>query len=116
MGGEESFSEISNKPINVPKLLFKSTETNDVSKTTAGLIDPLHWDAIIAAVMSLVKHGGIEHVGILSLLLRLDRSLEAIASAKRTLGIKTKNDDIVNEARKFLELHAEEWVRIPDMH
>ena len=42
-------------------------------------------------------------------MLRLGRSLEALASAKRTLGIKTKNDDIVNDARKLLELHAEEW-------
>ena len=42
-------------------------------------------------------------------MLRLGRSLEALASAKRTLSIKTKNDDIVNDARKFLKLHAEEW-------
>ena len=109
MGGEESFSEISNKLRNVTRLLIKFRETNDVSITTAGLIDPSHWDAIIAAVKSLVKHGGIENVGIPSLLLKLGRSLEALASAKRSLGIKTKNDDIVNDARKFLELHAEEW-------
>ena len=108
MGGEESFSEISNKLRNVSRLLIKFRETNDVSITTPGLIDPSHWDAIIAAIKSLVKHGGIEHVGIPSLLLRLGRSLEALASAKQTLGIKTKNDDIVNDARKFLELHAEE--------
>ena len=41
MGGEESFSEISNKLRNVSRLL-KFRETNDVSITTAGLIDPLH--------------------------------------------------------------------------
>ena len=109
MGGEESFSQISNKLRNVSRLLIKFRETNDVSITTAGLIDPSHWDAIIAAVKSLVKRGGIENVGIPSLLLRLGRSLEALASAKRMLGIKTKNDNIVNDARKCLELHAEEW-------
>ena len=42
MGGEESFSEISNKLRNVTRLLIKFRETNDVSITTAGLIDPLH--------------------------------------------------------------------------
>ena len=57
----------------------------------------------------MVKHGGIENVEIPSLLLKLGRSLEVLASAKRSLGIKTKNDDIVNDARKFLKLHAEEW-------
>ena len=41
MGGEESFSEISNKLRNVSRLL-KFRETNDISITTAGLIDPLH--------------------------------------------------------------------------
>ena len=34
-------------------------------------------------------------------MLRLVRSLEGFASPKRTLGIKTKNDDIVNDARKL---------------
>ena len=42
MGGEESFSKISNKLRNVSRLLITFRETNDVSITTAGLIDPLH--------------------------------------------------------------------------
>ena len=57
-------------------------------------------DAIIAADKSLVKHSGIENVGILSLLLRLGRS-EGSASEKRTLGINTKNEVIVHDVRKF---------------
>ena len=114
MGGEESFSEISNKLRNVSRLL-KFRETNDVSITTAGLIDPLHWDAIIAAVKFLVKHGGIENVGIPSLLLKLGQYLEALASAKRSLGIKTKNDDIVNDARKLWSSILKNGARIPDM-
>ena len=75
MGGEENFSQISNKLRNVSRLLIKFREINDVSITTAVLIDPSHWDATIAAVKYLVKHGGIENVGIPSLLLRLGRSL-----------------------------------------
>ena len=109
MGRKETFSEISNKLRNVSRLLIKFRETNDFSITATGLIDPSHWDAIIAAVKSLVNHGGIENVGIPSLLLRLGRSLEALASAKRTLGIKIKNDDIANGTRKFWGFHAEEW-------
>ena len=88
MGGEESFSKISNKLQNVSRLLIKFRETNDVLITTADLIGHSYWDAIIAAVKSLVKHGGIDNVGIPRLLLRLGRSLEALAFAKRTLGIK----------------------------
>ena len=109
MGSEESFSEISNKLLNASRLLIKFRETNDFSVTTVDLVGPSYWDVIIAAVESLVKHGGIENVGIPNLLLRLGRSLEALASAKLTLGINTKNDDIVNNARKFWQLLAEEW-------
>ena len=108
MGGEECFSEISNKLRNVLRLLIKFRGINDVSITTASLIDPLQWDAITAAVKLLVKHGGIENVGVPRLLLRLGRPLEALASAKQLVGIKIKTDDIVNDARIFLELHAEE--------
>ena len=115
MGGEGSFSEISNKLRNVTRLLIKFRETNDVSITTAGLTDPLHWDAIIAAVKFLVKHGGIENVGIPSLLLKLGQYLEALASAKRSLGIKTKNDDIVNDAQKLWSSILKNGARIPDM-
>ena len=57
-------------------------------------------DAIILADKSLVKHSGLENVGILSLLLRLGRS-ESSASEKRTLGLNTKNEVIVNDVRKF---------------
>ena len=47
-----------------------------------------------------MKHGGIENVGIPSLLLRLGRS-ESFASENETLGIKTKNEGIVIDVRKF---------------
>ena len=57
----------------------------------------------------LVKHdGGVDSVGIPSLLLRLGRSLEALAIAKRTLGVKVKTPEMVQDARDFLELHAVE--------
>ena len=74
--------------------------TNNVSITTASLTYPSDCDAIIAAVKSLVKHGGIEYIGIPSLLLRLGRS-EGFASEKQTLGVKTKNEGVVNDVRKF---------------
>ena len=74
--------------------------TNNVSITTASLTYPSDCDTIIAAVKSLVKHGGIEYIGIPSLLLRLGRS-EGFASEKQTLGVKTKNEGVVNDVRKF---------------
>ena len=73
------------------------------------MIDPTHWDSIISRVKVLVKYSDIEEVGIPSLLLRLGRSLAALASAKQTVGIKTKNSDIKQDARDFLELLMEEW-------
>ena len=72
MGEEENFSKISNKLQNVSRLLTRFRETNYVSITTVGVIHPSHWNAIIVALKSVVKHGGIENVGIPSLLLRLD--------------------------------------------
>ena len=71
MGQEENFSKISNKLQNVSRLLIRFRETNYVSITTVGVIDPSHWNAIIVALKSVFKHGGIEDVGIPSLLLRL---------------------------------------------
>ena len=47
-----------------------------------------------------------EEVSIPSLLLRLGRSLAALASAKRTVGIKTKNSDI--RCERLFGIHMEE--------
>ena len=98
------------------KLRYLNGKTNDAYITTASLIVPSHWNAIIAAVKFLIKHGGIENVEIPSLLLRLGRSLEGFASPKRTLGIKTKNDDIVNDVRKFWSSMLKNVANIGNMH
>ena len=71
MGEEENFSKFSNKLQNISRLLIRFRETNYVSITAVGVIDPSHWNAIIVALKSVFKHGGIEDVGIRSLLLRL---------------------------------------------
>ena len=91
------------------RLIIKYRELHDASVSANELIDPAHWDSIISTVKVLVKYSGIEEVGIPSLLLRLGRSLAALASAKRTVGIKTKNPDIKQDARDFLEILMEEW-------
>ena len=90
------FYLISNSLKNVARLIFEFRKTNDKSITTLDLIDPSNWDALISAVKILVKHdGGVDSVGIPSLLSRLGRSLEALAIAKRTVGIKVKTPEIV---------------------
>lgn len=108
-GGDEKFSEISNNLRSMARLIIKYRELHDASVSANELIDPAHWDSIISTVKVLVKYSGIEEVGIPSLLLRLGRSLAALASAKRTVGIKTKNPDIKQDARDFLEILMEEW-------
>ena len=108
-GGDDKFNEISNKLRNVARLIVLFREKFGTNISMCELIDPIQWDAIIDTVKCLVKHGGNEHVGIPSLLLRLGRSLEALASAKRALGIKTKNEDMTKDARDFLALHEESW-------
>ena len=50
-----------------------------------------------------------EEIGQAWWLLRLGRSLADLASAKRILGIKSKNKVMVEDARDFLELHEDEW-------
>ena len=44
-----------------------------------------------------------------SLLLRVGRSLESLAGAKRATRIHRKDQIMINDARNFLELHKEEW-------
>ena len=108
-GGVEKFSEISNKLRNVARLVLKYREMFDAFVTTNEIIDPTHWDSIIKCIKHVVDHCGNENVGIPSLLLRLGRSLQALASAKRAVGIKTKNEDMVKDARDFLELYDGDW-------
>ena len=108
--GVTKFYLISNSPRNVAQLTFEFRKTNHKSITTLELIYPSNWHALISAVKILIKHdGGVDSVGIPSLLLRLGRSLEALAIAKRTLRVKVKTPEMVQDARDFLELHAVEW-------
>ena len=108
-GGDEKFSEISNNLRSMARLIIKYRELHNASISTNELIDPTHWDSVITTAKVLVKYSGMEEVGIPSLLLRLGRSLAALASAKWTVGIKTKNSEIRQDARYFLELHMEDW-------
>ena len=107
--GDEKFSEILSNLRSMARLIIKYRELHDASVSSNELIDPTHWDSIISRVEVLVRYSGIEEVGIPSLLLRLGRSLAALASAKQTVGIKTKNSEIKQDARDFLELLMEEW-------
>lgn len=58
------------------------------------MINPQYWDNIITTVIEMAKHGGIDAFGIPSLLLRVGRSLSALASANRAVGIKTRDSEI----------------------
>ena len=95
---------------------MKFRETNDVSITTASLTDPLRLDAVIAAVKSLVRHGGNENVGIPGLLLRLGRSLAGFASAKCTLGIKPKMTILWMMRESFWNSMLKNVANIRNMH
>ena len=108
-GGDEKFSELSNNLKSMARLIIKYRELHNTSVSANELIDPRHWDTIISTVKVLFKYSGIEEAGTPSLLLMLGRSLAALASAKRTVCIKTKNSDVKQDARDFLELHMEEW-------
>ena len=77
---------------------------HDAAISAVELIDPSQWENIISCIKKLVKHGGCENVGVPTLLLRLGRSLADLGSAKRILGIKSKNKGMVEDARDFLEL------------
>ena len=61
---------------------MKFKGTNDISITTASLIDPLHWGAIIARVKSLIRHGAIEDIGIPSLCGKYSKHALATIHAK----------------------------------
>ena len=107
--GSSRFDEISNKLRNVARLISEFRKRHDSTISAVELIDPSQWENIISCMKKLVKHGGCEDVGVPTLLLRLRRSLPDLTSAKRILGIKSKNKGMVEDARDFLELHEDEW-------
>ena len=107
--GSSRFDEISNKLRNVARLISEFRKMHDATVSAVELIDPSQWENIISCIKKLVKHGGCENVGVPTLLLRLGRLLADLASAKRILGIKSKNKGMVEDARDFLELHEDEW-------
>ena len=91
-GGDNMFNEISNKLRNVARLVIEySKQSVDADSSSLTLIDPSNWDMVIRSVKKIVGHEGDEKVRVPSLLLRLGRSLEALACAKRAMGIKKKD-------------------------
>jgi len=108
-GGTNKFPEISRKLRSMAKMITNYNRLNNSTITATEMIDPSNWDSIIVCVKELVNHEGNESVGTPSLLLTLGRSLSALASLKRGLGIKTKNEIMVKNAQAFLYLHEVEW-------
>ena len=109
-GGDNMFNEISNKLRNVARLIIEyRNQSGQTEASSLTLIDPSNWDMVIKSVKKLVSHEGDEAVGVPSLLLRLGRSLESLACAKRAMGIKAKDKEMVNDSRDFLVLHAQYW-------
>ena len=80
------------------------------------IIHPSQYDAFIHSVKVMVKHEGIEKVGIPSTLLKIGRSIEVIANAKWNFSIKMLNQEFMGDSEKFLRLHQEEWSIIQHMH
>ena len=109
-GGSATYNEISNKLRNIARLVlvFRNVAMEQEA-TSFSLIDPGNWDNLIKAMKQLVNHEGNDNVGVPSLLLRVGRSLESIAQAKRAVGIKTKNHGMIEDSRLFLELHQQYW-------
>ena len=96
--------------MNIGRLLIEVRKsTGSDTMTCLEMIDPASWDAIICSVKEIVKHEGIEDVGTPSTLLHLGRSLEALGSLKEATGIRTKDDQVIKNAKYFLKLHKREW-------
>ena len=109
-GGSKAFQEISSKLRSFARLLIEFRNITPFKDASAfSLIDPANWDDVIKAAKVLVGHKGDEDVTTPTLLLAVGRSLEAIACTKRAWGIRLKDQEIVEDARSFLELHTEYW-------
>ena len=107
-GGDSSFNEISSKLRGLSRLVLQYRQLFGSDASSFSMIDPGSWDNVIQAAKALVGCQK-QKVGLPSLLLGLGRSLACLASAKRAIGIRLKDDNMVNDARSFLELHATEW-------
>ena len=106
-GRTAAYNGISNKLKNMARLLLQFRKSEGIDVSFNDIIAPNQWDAVVKNVKVLVQHAGIDNVGKPSMLLRIGKSLETMASAKRAVGIKERNGEIIADARAFLELHSD---------